>query len=355
MRLVTFVLAEWPQQPRLGAVVGETVVDLEIARRWAQGAQGLPAEDLPGTMIELIHAGPATWDYARRVLEALQGRDAAQLKGPGRAAVGYPRRQVYLYPPLPRPLVLRDFYAFEGHVQSAYQVRGRPVPAEWYEFPVFYYGNPNTVFGAEETVPHPGFSGALDYELEVACVLGKAGRDLSPEEAAGHIFGYCVMNDWSARDVQQREMRAGLGPAKGKDFATSLGPWIATPDELADRHAGRPGVYDLAMTARVNGVERSRGSMKDLYYSFGEMIARASQDVYLLPGEVCGSGTVGGGCLLELTQGKGPWLEPGDIVELEVERLGVLRNRVGEKTAPHDRKEEDASRKSQAASLTSQA
>jgi fumarylacetoacetate (FAA) hydrolase len=336
MRLVTFVLPESPLETRLGAVLGEVVVDLEIARRWAQGARGVAGQDLPGSMIELIHAGPAALDYLRRVLESLGDKDPTQLKGPGRSPVAYPRRHVYLYPPLPRPLVLRDFYAFEGHVQSAYQVRGRPVPEEWYEFPVFYYCNPNTVFGPEETVPHPGFSAALDYELEVACVLGKAGRDLSPDEAAGHIFGFSVLNDWSARDVQQREMRAGLGPAKGKDFATSLGPWIVTPDELADRGDGRPGVYDLAMTARVNGAERSRGSWKDLHYSFGEMIARASQDVYLLPGEVCGSGTVGSGSLLELTQGKGPWLQPGDVVELEVERLGILRNRVGEKAAGRD-------------------
>lgn len=336
-------------------MVGDTVVDLEIGRRWAQGARGLPAQDLPGTMMELIHAGPGAWDYTRRVLEALEGKDPAQLKGPGRSPVGFPRRQVYLYPPLPRPIVLRDFYAFEGHVRSAYQVRGRPVPEEWYEFPVFYYGNPNTVFGPEETVPHPGFTEALDYELEVACVLGKAGQDLSPDQAAGHIFGFCVLNDWSARDVQQREMRAGLGPAKGKDFATSLGPWIVTPDELADRGDGRPGVYDLAMTARVNGVERSRGSWKDLHYSFGEMIARASQDVYLLPGEVCGSGTVSSGCLLELTQGKGPWLQAGDVVELEVERLGILRNRVGEKPASRAPGTRDPTLETQDSSLKPQA
>ncbi|HSO26805.1 MAG TPA: fumarylacetoacetate hydrolase family protein, partial [Anaerolineales bacterium] len=138
-------------------------------------------------------------------------------------------------------------------------------------------------------------------------------------------------NDWSARDLQAEEMRVGLGPAKGKDFASSLGPWIVTPDALAARATGRPGVYNLEMTARVNGVERSRGNWRDLHYSFGEMIARASQDTYLLPGDVLGSGTVGGGCLLELTAGKGPWLQPGDEVELEIELIGTLTNRIHSK------------------------
>ena len=139
------------------------------------------------------------------------------------------------------------------------------------------------------------------------------------------------MHDWSARDVQGREMKLGLGPSKGKDFATTIGPWIVTPYELAGRDTGRPGVYDLQMTARVNGQERSRGNWKELYYSFGDMIARASQDAWVLPGDVIGSGTVGGGCLLEQTQGKGPWLQSGDVVELEIEGIGVLRNTIGGK------------------------
>ncbi len=145
-----------------------------------------------------------------------------------------------------------------------------------------------------------------------------------------YIFGYTIFNDWSARDIQRREVKVGLGPAKAKDFASSLGPWIVTPEELQERATGRPGVYDLEMTARLNGQIVSRGNWKDLHYSFGEMIARASQDVYLLPGDVIGSGTVGSGCLLEITGGRGPWLSPGDVVELEIERLGVLRNTVVE-------------------------
>jgi len=231
---------------------------------------------------------------------------------------------------------LRDFYAFEQHVKTANENRRRSVPEEWYQFPVFYFTNANAILGPDEAIAHPSYSDALDYELEIACVICKAGIDIPAAQAEEYIFGLTIMNDWSARDVQRLEMKAGLGPAKGKDFATSLGPCIVTLDELADRHTGRPGVYDLAMVARVNGVERSRGNMKDLYWSFGQMIERASQDVWLQPGDVIGSGTVGTGCLLEWTKGQGPWLQPGDVVELEIERIGVLRNTVGEKRKKSD-------------------
>jgi fumarylacetoacetate (FAA) hydrolase len=241
------------------------------------------------------------------------------------------RNEVKIGAPIQRPTSLRDFYAFEQHVAMANANRGREVPKEWYQFPVFYFSNMSAIYGPDDTIPYPSYSDALDYELEVACVIGKAGQDIPAEEAEEYIFGYMIFNDWSARDVQQREMRVGLGPAKGKDFANSFGPYLVTPDELADRHTGRPGVYDLEMIARVNGEERSRGNWRDLYWSFGQMIERASQDVILQPGDVIGSGTVGTGCLLELTKGDGPWLQPGDVVELEIERLGVLRNTIGEK------------------------
>jgi fumarylacetoacetate (FAA) hydrolase len=236
--------------------------------------------------------------------------------------------EVRICAPLLRPPSLRDFYAFEKHVAAAFANRGRPVPSEWYDFPVFYFSNPGSLCGPEDPIAAPPSSQALDYELEVACVIGRGGRDIAAAEAEAHIFGYTILNDWSARDLQRAEMNAGLGPAKGKDFATSLGPWLVTPDELEDAAEGRPGVYRLAMAARLNGVERSRGNLAELHYSFGEMIARASSGVELFPGDVIGSGTVGTGCLLELTGGQGPWLQPGDVVELEVERLGILKNTV---------------------------
>ena len=227
-----------------------------------------------------------------------------------------------------KPNTLRDGYAFEQHVKTANKNRGREVPQEWYEFPVFYFTNPNAVFGHDDEIPYPSYTQAMDYELEVAAVIGKGGINISAEDAPKHIFGYTIFNDWSARDIQRKEMAVGLGPAKGKDFASAFGPVIVTHEALADRAEGRPGVYDLAMAARVNGVEMSRGNFKDMYWSFGEILARASESVMLYPGDVIGSGTVGTGCLLELTKFQGPWLDHGDVVELEIERIGILRNKI---------------------------
>lgn len=228
-----------------------------------------------------------------------------------------------------KPNTLRDGYAFEQHVRTANKNRGREVPEEWYQFPVFYFTNPNAVFGHDDEIPYPHYTDAMDYELEIAAVIGKGGMNIKAEEAEEYIFGYTIFNDWSARDVQRKEMAVGLGPAKGKDFASAFGPVIVTREAIADRATGRPGVYDLSMAARVNGVEMSRGNFKDMHYSFGEIIARASDSVMLYPGDVIGSGTVGTGCLLELTKFQGPWLKHGDVVELEIERIGVLRNTVG--------------------------
>jgi fumarylacetoacetate (FAA) hydrolase len=231
-----------------------------------------------------------------------------------------------------KPTTLRDGYAFEKHVVTANKNRGREVPEEWYQFPVFYFTNPNAVFGHEDVIPYPPYTDAMDFELEIAAVIGKPGINIKPEEAENYIFGYTIFNDWSARDIQRKEMIVGLGPAKGKDFASAFGPVIATHDSLADKATGRPGIYDLEMVARVNGQELSRGNFKDMHWSFGDILARASDSVMLNPGDVIGSGTVGTGCLLELTKFQGPWLNEGDVVELEIERIGVLRNVVGKKS-----------------------
>ena len=238
--------------------------------------------------------------------------------------------EVKFHAPL-RPNTLRDAYAFEQHVKTANQNRGRDVPEEWYKFPVFYYTNPNSIFGPDDEIPYPHYTQALDFELEIAVIIGKGGINIKPEDAQNHIFGYTIFNDWSARDIQREEMKVGLGPAKGKDFASSLGPVIVTSEALADRTANRAGVYDLTMTAKVNGVEMSRGNFKDIFWSFGEIIARASDSCELQAGDVIGSGTVGTGCLLELTKTQGPWLNEGDVVELEIERIGNLKNTVGGK------------------------
>ena len=226
----------------------------------------------------------------------------------------YVLEDVQLLAPMPRPPSVRDAYAFEEHIRNAARVTGRPgVPDEWYELPVFYFSNPAAIFGPDDEIPFPAGSEELDYELEVAAVIG----------ADGAIGGFTIMNDWSARDLQRREMKVGLGPAKGKDFATSLGPVVVTPDEL--------GNLRLEMVARVNGEERSRGNMGDMYHSWEAIIERAATNTQLVPGDVIGSGTVGTGCILE--HGDGRWLQPGDVVELEVEGIGVLRNVGGSRTS----------------------
>ena len=229
------------------------------------------------------------------------------------------------------PKTLRDAYAFETHVKTANRNRGQDVPENWYKFPVFYFSNPTNDFGHDDVIPHPAYTNAIDFELEIAVIIGKAGMNIKAEDAPKHIFGYTIFNDWSARDLQVQEMRVNFGPVKSKDFASSYGPVIVTHESLADKATTRPGVYDLLMTAKINGTEVSRGNFNDIYWSFGDIIARASESVMLKPGAVIGSGTVGTGCLYELTKNQGPWLNEGDVVELEVERIGLLRNTVGAK------------------------
>jgi fumarylacetoacetate (FAA) hydrolase len=210
-----------------------------------------------------------------------------------------------------QPPSIRDFMAFEEHVRNARAHRGQDVPSAWYDAPAFYFSNPAAVYRDGDEVPMPAGTEALDYELELACVIGADGRPA----------GYTVMNDWSARDLQLAEMKVGLGPAKGKDFATSLGPELVSPDEL-------PAGVDLRATARVNGELRTDSRTGGMYFGWNDLLDAAARNTPgLQPGDVIGSGTVGGGCILE--HGDGRWLQRGDVVELEIEGLGVLRNTVG--------------------------
>lgn len=221
-------------------------------------------------------------------------------------AESYRRDEVRLLAPIPTPPSIRDFFAFEKHVATTRARRGQQVPDFWYEEPVFYFTNPAAVVGPEETVAVPRGTEMLDYELEVAAVIG----------AEETIAGFTIMNDWSARDLQRAETAVGLGPAKGKDFATSLGPVLVTADEFDGGAA--------TMVARVNGEEYSRGELADMHHRWPAVRARAALNTRLRPGDVLGSGTVGTGCILESPER--PWLQPGDVVELEVSGIGLLRN-----------------------------
>lgn len=222
----------------------------------------------------------------------------------------------------------RDFYAFEQHVKTCRGHRGQEMIPAWYEIPVFYFSNPDSLVRDGAEVYAPRGCHKLDFELELGLVVGREGRDIDPSEAWDFVLGFTIVNDFSARDLQRNEMRVGLGPAKGKDFATAVGPAIVPLDKVQDRIDGN-GRIDLAMTARVDGRELSRGNSRDMYHSWPEMIAYASRDATLQPGDLLGSGTVGTGCILELgPDNTNGWLVPGNLVELEIERLGVLTTRV---------------------------
>jgi 2-keto-4-pentenoate hydratase/2-oxohepta-3-ene-1,7-dioic acid hydratase in catechol pathway len=283
---------------RLGALAGEIVVDLP-------GAVGRP--DFPATMEELVGAPSDALHEAR---DALARDDVARFMV---------RDAKLLVPILPGSL--RDFLAFEDHVKAGAARRGEPVAEAWYEMPIYYKGNHRSVIGPDDELPWPPFTEELDFELEVACILGARGRDLDAGRAAQIIFGYTLMNDWSARDIQRKEMAARLGPAKSKDFATSLGPCIVTADEVDPA--------SLQLTARVDGETWAEGSLSPAHWTFPQMIAHVSQGEDVRPGDVYGSGTFGGGCGLDL----GRFLWPGAVVELEADRIGILRNRVGPKPA----------------------
>ncbi|MBM9466551.1 fumarylacetoacetate hydrolase family protein [Nakamurella leprariae] len=282
-----------------------------------------------GPRIGLLHEGELRGVRGNASLaELLAG---VGLEGAASSALADPAEvvspdEVRLLAPIPRPPSIRDFMAFENHVVTSMRALGREVDPGWYEAPVFYFTNPAATRGPYEPVPIAPGSAAFDYELEVAAVIGRAGSDLHPDRAEQHIAGYVVLCDWSARDLQEHEMLQSLGPAKGKDTATSFSGYLVTPDELEPFR--RDNGFDLAMTASVNGMPYSRGSLAELYWSFGEMLAYASRGTTLLPGDVIGSGTVGTGCILELARVHGaaayPWLRPGDEVHLAVESIGSI-------------------------------
>jgi 2-keto-4-pentenoate hydratase/2-oxohepta-3-ene-1,7-dioic acid hydratase in catechol pathway len=279
---------------------------------------GLHEFPTPTTVLDLVRAG----------LPAALELGAIALQQPA-----VPLDAVRLLPPL-RPPTVRDFVAFEEHVEGvvASVGDGAGVVPEWYEAPTFYFTNPYALVGAYDDVPVPPGSQLLDFELEVAVVIGRDGASLTPEAAGQHVFGYTVLNDWSARDLQRREMKVNLGPAKGKDSASTLGPWLVTAEELEPYRDG-DGFLALDMRVSVNGVEIGQDLLSNMGWPFEELIAYASRGTEVRAGDVLGSGTCGnGGCLAELWGRRGaldpPPLRAGDVVEMTVEGIGTIRNRV---------------------------
>ncbi len=305
-----------------------TWLDVEVARRRAVAAKPSLAHD------SALHRQPVTTldEHLARGLRVEALADLVEAFAPraDEDEAVLDAGDLDFGPPVLRPPSFRDFYAFERHVGTMWRRRGQEIPEAWYRLPIFYFSNVAELRGPGEPVWAPRGSNELDYELEVGALVDTAVRDVAPERGEEAIGGYFIVNDWSARDLQRDETTVRLGPAKGKDFAVSMGPWLVTPDELADRRRPGSAAPDLAMTAIVRTfdgrvVETSRGTMATAHHTFGAMIARASADVSLRPGEIIGSGTVGGGCLLEIREETlGRYLEPGDEVTLEVERLGRL-------------------------------
>lgn len=309
-------------------------LDLEVARRRAVAANRNLAHD------SALHRQTLTTldDHLGRGLRVEALADLVEpflpRGGPDEDEAVLAVADLRFGPPVLRPPAFRDFYAFERHVRTMWERRGGVIPEPWYRLPVFYLSNTSEIRGPGDPVWAPRGSAELDFELEVGGLVDTPAFDLPEERAEEAIGGYFVLNDWSARDLQREEMAVRMGPAKGKDFATTIGPWLVTPDELADARTPGAGGPNLAMTAVVRGadgreIQVSAGTWSAAHFSFGQMLARASADVHVRPGEILGSGTVGSGCLLEVKdETLGRWLEPGDEVALEVERLGVLRSPV---------------------------
>jgi len=309
---------------RLGLVINDIAVDVEYAlRKFGRIDEN---NNFPNSLLSVLKKWDEYSVLLTKLNDTLKKESLTDLSYNDQNIV-YNLNEIQIHSPLPEPNSFRDFYAFEQHVKTARAGRNLEMIPEWYEFPVFYFSNHSTFIGNNQVLDYPKNTNELDFELEVACVIGKEGKNIKLDEAHKYIAGYSILNDWSARDLQRQEMRVGLGPAKGKDFATGMGPCLVTPDEIA--HLKKNKGYDLKMTARKNGKIISAGNWLDIYYSFEEMIVRASENVTLYPGDVIGSGTVGSGCILELkpenTKG---WLKSGDEIELEIEKLGVLKNRI---------------------------
>ena len=314
------------KEERVGILYQDKVYDLQ------KSASSLKIK-LPSTMKKFLEGESAYMKLARKVYDAIK-------KGKVKSRIKY--SDVKLLAPVPHPTSMRDGYAFRQHVSTARRNRGVEMIPEFDQFPIFYFGNHNAVSGPGNVKVEDDHLKSCDFELECAIVIGKKGKNISSKKADEYIAGYMIMNDLSARVLQMEEMKLNLGPAKGKDFATTIGPWLVTPDELEPYKVKTKfgNKYNLEMIAKHNGKKISSGNVNQMDWTFAEIIERASYGVTLYPGDVIGSGTVGTGCYLELNgtwaleaKEKGQkhipvWLKDGDEIELAITELGVLKNRI---------------------------
>ncbi|CAN7680869.1 fumarylacetoacetate hydrolase family protein [Devosia sp. LjRoot16] len=327
MRLVSFKLSTVTGPlTRIGAVLPDgRYADLQSAYRAVlgdngasrEGAARLAAATIPSDMVAFIQNGVTALDAAQSALDWVAAKDET---GPDGATLVFAPDTVQPLAPVPRPPLIRDFMAFETHLKNIYPKLGREIPPQWYELPVYYKGNPSAVGADGDIVAMPAYATNMDFEFEFAAVIGRGGSNIQRADALSHIYGYMIYNDFSAREIQQREMSVGLGPAKGKDFEKGhvFGPWLVTADEIPD-------IYALRMQATVNGQPWCDTSTSTMHWRFDQMIAHASMNEMLVAGEIFGSGTVGGGSAAEV----GKTLAKGDKVVLTMDRLGTLSNAIG--------------------------
>jgi 2-keto-4-pentenoate hydratase/2-oxohepta-3-ene-1,7-dioic acid hydratase in catechol pathway len=322
MKLATFEISTSAGPVRrIGAAVDGRLVDFvaAYAAHLEDSDPGCDAQRLAGMlfppdMVMFLGAGDIGRKAAGHALDAASKKQEAF-----GARTSYSASEVRLLAPVPRPRVIRDFLTFEGHMLTAGKALGRPaIPPVWYEVPAYYKGDPDTVSGPEDVIEWPKYCEKFDFELELAMVVGRRGKNIRKADARRYIAGYTIWNDWSARDQQMKEGPLGMGPSKGKDFDTgnTIGPYLVTADELD--------VSNLRMTAKVNGETWTDSTSAGRQFSFEDLIAHVSQSETIYPGELWGSGTTTGGSGLELDR----WLKPGDVVEFEIEGIGVLRNRI---------------------------
>lgn len=316
MKLVTFL--NTAQESRIGWLVGEAVVDMQLAN-----------PELPTDMLTFIDNHETYFEL---------------IKSLGEVTPHYQLSEVKLLAPLPNPRSFRDYIGFEMHMQNASRSFGHTIGSAWYDMPIFYFTNHQAIYGPNDLIKRPTKETKMDIELEIACIIGKKGKDIKAEEATPYIFGYTIFNDWTARAIQKVEMQIPLGPHKGKDFANAIGPCIVTADEMEQYRVPFdasvfndpirvPAVagdrFDIKMTSRINGTTVCEGNYKTVYFNFEQMIERASENnVTLMPGDILGSGTVGWGSLIENNFSVHRPLEPGDVVALEIEGIGILVNTV---------------------------
>ncbi len=329
MKLCTFqVSTRVGRFERIGLVWPEKgILDLNFACAWHLAERGEPQPQrladavLPSLMLQFLAGGKPSMDMARAAESFAKSFDALPL-GPNGETLLYGFEEVKLLAPVPKPPSLRVFSAFEAPVRRSFERLREPMPAAWYEMPVYVAGGHNHVIGTETDARWPAFTEEFDYELGLAVVVGKSGANVTLDDARSYIAGFTVINDFRARDIERRETSVHVGPAKAKNWCTALGPWLVTPDEIVDP-------YSLHMTARINGELWSDANSSSIYWTFEQMIALLTREDAIRPGDVLGSGAVGKGSGRELNR----WVQPGDVIELEIEKVGLLRNRVVRKSA----------------------